>query len=442
MRIQLQASALVILAAIVAAPAAHAQYRAERPYRGLFGGGGVADPQQSLIASGSLGGGFDNNVVADALFGEQQAIGTQDERVSGGVGQASGSLAYSLNTSSLSFNASSGTTVHYYPSLESRFMRRYFGSVGASVRATREITLTGTATYMPYSLSSFYPYSTTLATPGVAAPDIDFSSSLEHYLTYSGGVSYLRQLSRRTRLGADYTLQRWDGTAFSEDYTNHTAGGRLIFEINRGLNLRAGYQYSAADYGPTARQFNHHFIDAGVDYNRPLSFSRRTTLSISTGTSATSNPDDGQTRLNATGSAQLTHEIGRTWAATVSYARGVNLDAAWGDVVTSDSANVSYGGLISRRLSFESSAQASTGHVGFVSSANSFESYYGNASLGYALTRHLDFGVTYAYYRHRFDSGVALPTDFVNQFNRHSVRASVSVWAPLFQRARRANAAR
>jgi hypothetical protein len=62
---------------------------------------------------------------------------------------------------------------------------------------------------------------------------------------------------------------------------------------------------------------------------------------------------------------------------------------------------------------------------------------YGNASLGYALSRKVNLALTYGYYRHRFDRGVVLPSDFSSTFNRHSLRATVSVWAPLFQRARR-----
>jgi hypothetical protein len=89
-------------------------------------------------------------------------------------------------------------------------------------------------------------------------------------------------------------------------------------------------------------------------------------------------------------------------------------------------------------MNFGASARASLGNVGFVSTDdNGFESYYGDASLGYALGRHVSLGVSYAYYRHRFDRDVVIPLDFSNSFNRHSVRVSVSVWAPLVQRARR-----
>ena len=109
--------------------------------------------------------------------------------------------------------------------------------------------------------------------------------------------------------------------------------------------------------------------------------------------------------------------------------------------MTSDGINATLGGLLSQRLNFQAAGRASTGAIGFAA-AHDFDSYYGNASLGYAVSRHVNVGATYAYYSHRFDPGVALPADFANRFNRHSVRLSVSVWAPLYQRARRTNASR
>jgi hypothetical protein len=423
-------------------PAAAQNPRPERPFRGLFGSG-TLDLEQSLVANGSVGGGWDNNVVADALFGGRPRAGTPSTNADGAVGQASGSLNYSARLSSLTLDASGGTTVHYYPSLGSEFMRRYFGNAGASARVTRYLSANLTVSYMPYSLNSLYPIASAIGA-SAALPDADFASSLEHYFSYSAGAVYSRQLSRRTSLSADYSYRMRDSSSFAPQYTSHAAGGGLRFDVGRGLGLRTGYRYVEADYGGTSLQkFRNHHIDVGVDYNRALSFSRRTTLSFSTGTSAISRPEETglNTRFRATGRAQLVHEMGRSWNASAGYARGVYLDERWLDVVTSDSVTASLAGLLTRRIQFQSGASASTGRTGS-SNEGGFNSYYGNASLGYALNRHVNLGLTYAYYSHRFASGVALPSDFVNRFNRHSVRASVSVWAPLFQRTRRSNATR
>jgi hypothetical protein len=54
----------------------------------------------------------------------------------------------------------------------------------------------------------------------------------------------------------------------------------------------------------------------------------------------------------------------------------------------------------------------------------------------------MNVGVSYAYYNHRFDDGVQLSTGIPYGLDRQSVRASVSLWAPIFQRTRRTNASR
>ena len=60
----------VAIAIVLTGDSAFAQQsRPERPYRGLFGGGGGAvssDVEQSLTATASVGGGFDTSVLADA----------------------------------------------------------------------------------------------------------------------------------------------------------------------------------------------------------------------------------------------------------------------------------------------------------------------------------------------------------------------------------------
>ena len=441
--IRLYSSCVLMGAALAAAVPAHAQStRPERPYRGLFANG-VEDPQQSLEASGSVGAGFDNNVVADAL-GLDPGSAELNSNVKGGVGQASGSLGYTLNLDSITIGATGATTLHYYPTLGSEVTRRYFADLGVSVQATRDISVNVAASYMPYSLSSLYPYDSLTGRGGMVPPDLDLASSLQHYFTYTGGVDYDRRLTRRVSFDANYTFQLRDESVYTGQYVRQGAGGGLTFEVSRGLDLRAGYRYDDVDYG-TGRRIRNHLIDAGVDYNRALSFSRRTTLSFNTGTTATSSPDSGaeETEFRVVGGAELNHEIGRTWSASLGYSRDVHLDAAWGDIVSSDGVVATLSGLINRRVDFQSSARVSGGAIGLsTADDNRYESYSGSASLGYALTRHVNLSLSYLYYRHRFDQGVVLPPDFANTFNRHSVRASVSVWAPLFQRGRRSNATR
>ena len=74
-----------------------------------------------------------------------------------------------------------------------------------------------------------------------------------------------------------------------------------------------------------------HDIDVGVDYARPLSLTRRTTLDFGTGSSVVTMPtlDLGQeagateTQVRFVGDVGVTHEMGRTWRLRLGYNRGV-----------------------------------------------------------------------------------------------------------------------
>jgi hypothetical protein len=434
---------VVTLAIALASATASAQtFRSERPYRGLFGSG-LDGADHSLVASGSLGGGWDNNVVASALFGERVRPTNLNTTFRGVVAQASGSLSYALNLQGLSINATGGTSVHLYPSISSAFTRRYSGGAGAALRVTRDVSINLSAQYRPYSLSSLFPE---IGAGGDAAlADIDFSSSLDHYVSYSAGAGYSRQLSRKTTLSANYNYRWRDASSIrAVAFVDHRAGVGLRYQVDEGLALRAGYGYMQSDRTATggttgAETVTNHHIDAGVDYNRSLSFSRRTTLSFGTGTSMVTHPEDPAdkgTRVRLTGNVALVHELARTWNAEVTYQRNVRFDQNWGDIVSSDGVSAGVGGLLTRRLSFRGSARTSLGTIG-AGGNRGYRGMYGNASLGYDLGRNASIGLTYAYYRHRFDQNVTVPSDFASAYDRHIVRASINMWAPLFQRPRR-----
>jgi hypothetical protein len=68
--------------------------------------------------------------------------------------------------------------------------------------------------------------------------------------------------------------------------------------------------------------------------------------------------------------------------------------------------------------------------------------YRGSASLSTALTRFMNIGLDYTYYTYDFHDDIVLDPGVPHEVNRHSIRAHVTLWAPLLNRARRANASR
>jgi hypothetical protein len=417
--------------------------QASRPYRGLFGGG-VGETAQLLVASASLGGGYDDSLLSDARGGGTR-IGDLRSRHRGGIGQATGTLSYSLARGAAALGASAGTSARYYPSLGTVYRREYAAAQG-SLRVVKGLSIQGAVAYQPYSLSSLYPllFSPSdddsggpLDDSGVALDD-EFISSPRHFLTYSGGAGYQYQLARRTSVGASYSYrERVSAAQGDTTFQRQRAGAVLTQNVGRDLDLTIGYGYTQARYAGDRRVEDHH-IDLGVNYHRALSISlsRQTTVSFSTGMSARARPEgeDTRRRFAATGSAQLVHEIGRTWAASIAYNRRVRFTESWPEPVFSDAVSAGFGGLITRRLQFQSSARASVGRVGFEEIGSGFDTYAGSATLAYALSRYASVGATYAYYRHRFDDRVLLAPGFARHLDRQSIRGYVNVWMPLFSR--------
>ena len=218
-------------------------------------------------------------------------------------------------------------------------------------------------------------------------------------------------------------------------FDRHAAGASLVHALGKGLDLKAGYRYSVALY-EGSNDSQGHVIDAGVNYNRALSFSRRTSFSFSTGTTASQTAPDGSLRYWATGAARLYHEIGRTWTAILSYDRGLQFTENWLEPLFTDSASAGLRGSINRRVYAHLEARAMRG-VGQQDLDDGLVTYSASAGLTYAVTRYVNSGINYTYYNHEFGSDVSLPLGYAHDFNRRSIRAYVSVWAPLFERSRR-----
>ncbi|HUE86398.1 MAG TPA: hypothetical protein VMO26_10000 [Vicinamibacterales bacterium] len=431
-------SAVLLLAA---SPVSGQTRRPERPYRGLFASGTEA-AEQSLTANVSLAGGYDDNLRASAGSGgggggARAAAGSQ-----GGVlGQLTGALAYSRQSDSFTLSASAQSGTRYYPSTEVNFIASSQAQVALTARLFSRTSLSARAgaVRQPDTFASLFTGAAVPTIDEMAPVDLDTLSSFDYYLAYDGALSLQQDVGRRTKVGAIYGYRRTTGRGERGEFVHQRGGGQITHQLGRGLALRAGYTYGEVKHADGARIPNH-LIDAGVNYNRSLSFSRRTTLSFGTGTAATHTHD--RLRYSLIGDARLNHEIGRTWTAFAAYSRRVLLHESWQEPVFADAVTAGFGGLINRRWELTTTASAALGTVGVDTGGKRFDTYQGSAALTYSLVRYMNVGLTYAYYHYEADASVVLPAGFPRAFGRQSLRATVNLWAPLYQRARRTNASR
>ena len=426
---QLSRVTLALGVTLMACSPASAQFRPERPYRGIFASG-VDNSTHSLVGNGTLSGGYDDDLLADAT-GRDRPVSSQQ----GILAELSGGLSYTLNVDRVSLNAGVGSTVRYYPSLAQEYFRTYNAGVNAIARVLNKpaVNLFGSANYQPVNfLSAFPALDDSLV---LENPEPDFVPVESQYTAYAAGVSISQPLSRRVSVSASGTYRMAD--RLETDYTSQSAYAALRVQMSRDVALRLGYTVTEAHYEgrPTVRS---HRPDVGLDFARALSLTRRTSFSFGVGADAAAS--NGETRWRASGHAALAHEIGRSWVTRAAYQRGTRFIETMTEPVFSDSVQLSLTGLVTRRIQFTSIAGAQIGSAG--SDSRQFDTYRGSAGLSVALTRYMNTGVDYAYYRYLMDPLIALPSGVPSRVNRQSIRGHISLWVPVLNRPRRANASR
>ena len=417
--------------------------RPERPFRPLFG-----DPRgatRSLVFSADLAVAYDDNVLADQGTGSTaptSPLVTDPRYQQSGVYNAlNTSLAYSHRARRVSLTAAGGSAFRYYPDLTGFTAIHHTASADVSgmlgsrttVRASQQISLAPAYQLILFPAvtpaQGFGALETSFVDPVVTNPDLSVYARRGFISSSSAALS--QELSSRSSVSAYYDLTRAEFSGRELDLRRRTAGVRFSRGLSRHASLRIGYAHMEGSYGFGGQdRLSGHNIDAGVDYNRALSFSRRTTLGFAVGSNAVSNGE--QTRYDVTGHATLNHHIGRSWTAFAAYRRGMWFEDGFPEPIFSDSVTLGLGGYLSRRLEFRSQAGYSTGSVGFGSAGNGFDTYMGTARLQYGLTRYLATYVEYLYFHYEFSTATLLPGAFPRGLDRQGVRGGVSLWVPLY----------
>jgi len=412
-----------------------------RPYRGIFGGPADPNSKQALTLTGSIFGAYDDDVFA-ADSGSNVPLGGSSNS-SGYYGGLSAGADYSRNTDRVSFGLLGNVGVNRYVA-QHQTAPIYSTAANISAKVARRTTVSAGAglVYAPeYRLGLFIsPTSLTGALDpfNTVAPDYDLFS-LEAYRT-SASVTLSQALGQRSALEGWYSLMNVNYVHEAFDYRSQAGGGRFTHRLTRNLGVRLGYSYGEANYNnqQAVRPQRIHNIEAGVDYSRALSFSRRTTFSFSTGSAvlvrdkALGGFDGNRSSFQVIGNASLTHEIGRTWTAQLAYRRAVDFREGFYDPFLTDGASASLGGLLSRRVRFSSSIDYALGSVG-VTRSNNFHSASANAGLEVGLTRNLAFYGRYVYYAYDFDAEVALDSRFPRKLDRQGVRIGLTAFVPVLR---------
>ena len=412
--------AVAVLAALWPS-AAHAQaggQGAGQPPRPIFGGG-PSSVGQSLVASLSLGYG--------TFRTERRLVGAEQEtREDAQLTQLSGTVAYGLEGARAGASATFGTSGQYYSELSSKIVQAYNGSAGAWLKVSNRTRLEAThsVNFQPAFQNAFQQLLD--PNPLVVPLASDVSASDDRWLSHDTRVALSHAVSRRGSFTVDYGRRAVDFETVDEQQVQHYAGARYTHQLTASLGARVGYRYALgapqADSGDRAAL---HTIDAGLDFSKAFSLSRRTTLAVNTGSAVVQNDDE--TSVFLTGLGTLAHRLGGTWSATLSAGRDVNFMNGLDEPVLSDRAVAGVGGNLGRRVRAQAAVTALRGEV-LDEARDTFLVYTGSASVSVAVTRRLSWMVNYAYQESDFGQVDFRFPQQLQAFHAASTGVSLAVW--------------
>jgi hypothetical protein len=421
-----------------------------RPYRGIFGGPVDPEAPHTLTLTASAYGAYDDNL--SVALDEQDNV-EFDARLtrSGWYGAARAGLLYQTHREGerVSFGGVAGAQANYYGVSESSTLVPFYHA-GGNLRvlvmrspdlvARQSVTL---ARNYSFVLQPILDGVDPDAAPFIVQPELELFPRTT--LRSATGLSLLHRVGRRSSIHAGYAFDYVDFLDDPDlsDYYGQSASAGFQTRLTTYSNLDLGYRFRIRQGRSDATQpedstQKFHDIIVGVSYARALSFSRRTSISFSTGStlSAGERLDVPESELEShfrfTGSAALTHELGRTWTAQVGYHRGFVYYEDFNDTYFTEAVRGGIGGLVTRRL------DTSTGVVWVLTSedsrgGNAPRGLTGSAQARYALSRFLALFATYVYYEHDLRGAEPLDPQVPQLVDRQGFRAGITATVPLIR---------
>jgi hypothetical protein len=423
---------------LVCARSAFAQNDARPPSGNTFGGA-AKSTQQNLNVMLSVAEAYDEDVT--------EKSGGADLQIFQGRG------SYTTLTPQMDFKAgrgrfrlglTAGSSVRYYGDVHETIVVNHAIGTGFTIQLTPRtaLFLNEGVTYSP---ALFYGLFASTAEPGAgdtvpAAPNYVLNSKRSY--VYDSKASLTHNISERAVFVINAGFQYQDYTGHDVGYPDlrtHDVGGHYLYSINRDVKLRLGYTYKDGQYLGAPLTTEHDF-DIGVDYSRPLSRTRRTTITLSLGPTvangalSVSSVDVGR-QYRLTANAALTHQIGRTWTAQGTYRRGMGYYVeGFAKPVFTEAYAASTSGFLNRRTDVSVTAAYSTGESALTGAPDQFASYTADTRVRFGLGRMWATYVEYLYYYYKFNSGIPLPPGVPPHLTRNGVRAGLTLWVPMGRR--------
>lgn len=423
-----------------------------RPFRGIFGAPASAESPHSLFLTGSVFAAYDDNVTEGL---SDRRVGAPWLQKPGTYQGANAGLNYtfSLDGERVDLRGGAGAQIQYFRHEDrSGTLPSTQADVALNLRLSSSLTFSvrqSAAYRSTYNAALTMPVDEEGAHVIGAATDPALDLFEWRAVQLATRVNLSQRFGRYASLGASYhlrsttTLDQESPDSRFHDYTAHTGSIGFLYSrpMTRAATLQLGYGIRVTDgRSRTGEPEIMHNVNAGVNYSRALSFSRRTSVRFGTGSAilvsepvaGTTEEGGRRTQARLTGHAALVHEIGRTWTADLGYTRGFRTRDGFDQLYFTDAITANLGGLISRRISFTATGTWADSSIG-EGRLKGHRGQSASAQLTYGLTRFLALYSTYVYTHYRFDEGIQLDDRFPRQLDRHGVRVGVTTSVPLIR---------
>lgn len=419
---------LLLLATVLAWAAVPVEAQTSSgPYRTLFGPNSRdgARPDQFTVALSVYAGLDDTSVFATGGV-------LDDSLLTGRAHQgATMALAFLRRRPRATITLAGSSALRYYSSLNRIGTQKHSGGIGLAVLASKQLTFRVAldASYSPsYQLALGHAPVVDASELTFEPAGVDFGVTRDKQITYGSfaGASYVWNSSRNLTLGyrssyADYFTR--------SDFATQEASARFTQRLSSDIALRLGYGLGSGSLAGV-RSTVHHDLDIGLIYNRSFSFSPRTTLGFTSGSTVVSTGAGRQFEL--IGSAQLRRLLSRRWTSSMGYQRGLTAIDSIAQPFVAATLNGDLSGFLGSRTRVSFQPRYSRGaEVG--DATRTFKSAVSLTRVDTAVSRHWAVFAEHFYHSYQFAAVANLPPALAAGLTRQGLRFGLAIWTPVIR---------
>lgn len=371
---------------------------------------------------------YDNALLVDESLPEDEVPR------SGFTSGVNTGLVFERQSDRLQFRAQGGATYQEYYRTPVFGATSYDAGLLFHAKPATKFHLKGQVGYYRSPFFRMVPGVPAFESP-VITPSDPYAVRVIRNQSYDASGGFVSQYSKRSTLSFTATqLQTRYNDRVPTTFSVLGMEAKWRRQMSRSFGVHARYGRDRYRHSSVADDlFLYELIDIGVDFNRQLSISRRTTLAFSTETAAVKRPQIGRHyRLN--GHATLTTHFGRTWRASAGYSRTTEFLPGFFEPLFSDSVTGMVAGMFSKRADWMTTISAGNGTFGF-DNDGSYATGHTLSRLNLAITRRVGLFAQYSIYYHKLPP---TPTAFVmpGQLSRQSFAVGFNTWIPILNKVR------